>query len=80
MSRSVWPDAEDIRSCKANCLNCAFSYRCNKGKTEYCTLKRFPILNPEIGCSQHMYSSEFSSMKPEEKEAHKEAKKLGGKR
>ena len=69
-----------IETAPKNCLSCAFSYKCNKGKTEYCTLKRFPILNPEIGCSRHMYSSEFSSMEPEEKEACQEADRHGGKR
>ena len=69
-----------IETAPKNCLSCAFSYKCNQGKTEYCTLKRFPVLNPDIGCSQHMYKSEFRSMKPEEKEAYREAKKLGGRR
>ena len=46
-----------------NCNTCAFKYMVNKGVTPYCALKRFPILNPEIGCSRHMYESEFKSGK-----------------
>lgn len=44
-----------------NCMTCSFQYPCNKGKTKYCTLGRFPILNPEVGCHRHMYKSEFKS-------------------
>lgn len=69
-----------IETAPKNCLSCAFSYKCNQGKTEYCTLKRFPVLNPDIGCSQHMYASEYRSMTLEEKEARREAKRHGGKR
>lgn len=64
-----------------NCMTCSFQYPCNKGKTKYCTLGRFPILNPEVGCHRHMYKSEFKSDNPhitaEEIQAAKEAE-LGG--
>ncbi len=46
-----------------NCTTCAFQHKCNKGKSLYCTLKRFPILNPEVGCSRQMFKSEFTSGK-----------------
>lgn len=46
-------------SAPKNCYTCAFRYKCNNGKSEYCSLKRFPILNPDIGCGRHMYKSEF---------------------
>lgn len=42
------------RSCKRNCFNCVFQYRRDHGKVRYCTLKNFPILNPEIGCERQM--------------------------
>lgn len=44
-----------------NCTTCAFQYKCNKGKSMYCALKRFVILNPEVGCSRQMMKSEFES-------------------
>ena len=60
-----------------NCTTCAFQHKCNKGKSLYCTLKRFPILNPEIGCSRQMFKSEFktnfTSMTAEEIQAAAEA-------
>lgn len=46
-----------------NCTTCAFQYKCNKGKSMYCSLKKFPILNPEIGCSRQMFKSEFRNNK-----------------
>ena len=60
-----------------NCITCSFQYPCNKGKTKYCTLGRFPILNPEVGCHRHMYKSEFKSsdfkhITPEEMAAYAE--------
>lgn len=42
-----------------NCITCSFQYPCNKGKTYYCALKRFPILNPEIGCPRHISKAEY---------------------
>lgn len=44
-----------------NCTTCAFQHKCNKGKSMYCALKRFVILNPEVGCSRQMMKSEFES-------------------
>lgn len=44
-----------------NCTTCAFKCMVNKGATPYCALKRFPILNPEIGCSRQMTKGEFKS-------------------
>lgn len=44
-----------------NCTTCAFQYKCNKGKSMWCTLKKFVILNPEVGCSRHMYRKEFEN-------------------
>lgn len=49
------------RSCDRNCFKCAFQYKRSHGKVLYCTLKNFPILNPEIGCSRQMMKSEFKS-------------------
>lgn len=46
-----------------DCTTCAFQYKCNKGKSMYCTLRKFVILNPEIGCSKHMFKSEFKTNK-----------------
>lgn len=65
-------------SAPKNCYTCAFRYKCNKGKSEYCSLKQFPILNPDIGCGRHMYKSEFTSssfrqVTPEEITAYAEA-------
>lgn len=62
-----------------NCHTCAFQYPCNKNNGKYCTLKNFPILNPDIGCGRHMYKSEFRSdnmkhISPEEKAAYDVAK------
>jgi hypothetical protein len=49
----------------------------NKGATPYCVLKRFPILNPEIGCSRQMFKSELKTkskfLKAEEIVAYTEA-------
>lgn len=60
-----------------NCTTCAFQYKCNKGKSMWCTLKKFVILNPEVGCSRQMFKSEFktniTSMTAEEIEAAAEA-------
>ena len=44
-----------------NCTTCAFQYKCNKGKSMWCTLKKFVILNPEVGCSRRMTKGEFKS-------------------
>lgn len=61
-----------------NCFTCAFQYPCNKNNGKYCTLKNFPILNPDIGCSRQMYKTEFKSnskyITDEEKQAAKVAK------
>lgn len=46
-----------------NCTTCAFQYKCNKGKSMWCTLKKFVILNPEIGCSRQMFKSEYRNNK-----------------
>lgn len=64
-------------SAPKNCYTCAFRYKCNKGKSEYCSLRRFPILNPDIGCGRHMFKSEFKSssikhITPEEMAAYAE--------
>ena len=39
---------------KRDCTNCSFNYPSGKKKIPYCTLKRFPILNPDVGCSKHI--------------------------
>lgn len=57
MSKSVWPDITNIRSCAANCHTCVFKK--SNGKTPYCVLKRFPILNPDVGCSRRMVRDDF---------------------
>lgn len=57
MSKSVWPDIADVRSCAANCHTCVFKK--SNGKTPYCVLKRFPILNPDVGCSRRMVRDDF---------------------
>lgn len=41
-----------MSNCKKDCNNCVFNYPNGKKKIPYCTLKRFPILNPDIGCSK----------------------------
>lgn len=42
-----------------NCTTCAFKAFC--GKTDYCTLHNQAIINLDVGCSRHMYKSEFTS-------------------
>ena len=68
------------RGCDRNCFKCAFQYKRDHGKVLYCTLKNFPILNPEIGCSRQMMKSEFksknSSLKAEEIQAAAEARMM----
>lgn len=54
-------DGENIRACKANCYTCAFKYNVGKKQTLYCALKRFPILNPDIGCSRRMTKGDFTN-------------------
>ena len=70
-------DNQNIRACEANCFTCAFKYNVGKKQTPYCALKRFPILNPEIGCSRRITKAEFKSnnlyLKPEEIMAAKDA-------
>lgn len=61
------------------CFTCAFKYSVNGDKqTPYCALKRFPILNPQIGCNRHMYKHEFKNLndhkEPDEIAAYLEAK------
>lgn len=34
------------------CNNCTFNLPNGKKKIPYCVLKKFPILNPTIGCSK----------------------------
>lgn len=53
--------SDQSTSAPKDCTTCSFQYKCNKGKSMYCTLGNFPILNPEIGCHRHMYKSEFKS-------------------
>lgn len=42
-----------------NCTTCAFKAFC--GKADYCTLHNQAIINLDVGCSRHMYKSEFTS-------------------
>lgn len=77
MSKSVWPDITDIRSCAANCHTCVFKK--SNGKTLYCVLKNFPILNPDVGCSRRMVKDDFKhtnakNVTTEELEAYIKAK------
>lgn len=46
---------------KRDCTTCVFNYPNGKKKIPYCTLKRFPILNPDIGCSKQMTRLEFKN-------------------
>ena len=55
-------DSVNIRACKANCHTCAFKYDVGKKKIPYCSLGRYPILNPDIGCHKRMHSSEFEGV------------------
>ena len=76
MSNGVWPDIADVRSCAANCHTCVFKK--SNGKTPYCVLKNFPILNPDIGCSRRMTRDDFKKsnikhVSAEELEAYAEA-------
>ena len=48
------------RTSDRTCFKCAFKGMAYK-TTPYCFLKRFPILNPEIGCSRQMTKGEFKS-------------------
>lgn len=76
-------DGQNIRACEANCFTCAFKHNFGKKKTPYCALERFPILNPDIGCSRRKVKSEVKSrseskfdykcLTPEEVSAAKEA-------
>lgn len=72
-------DRSNIRACEANCFTCVFKYNFGKKQTPYCALKRFPILNPDIGCSRRITKGEFNSdnvyLKPEEITAAKDAER-----
>jgi hypothetical protein len=34
------------------CNNCTFNWPNGKKKIPYCVLKKFPILNPDVGCTK----------------------------
>ena len=70
-------DGQNIRACEVNCFTCAFKYNFGKKKIPYCALKRFAILNPDIGCSRRITKGELKSncikLNPEEIAAAKDA-------
>lgn len=50
-------DEEQVKP--KDCTTCAFLSHCLN--VPWCTLRKMPILNTNIGCSKQMFTSEFKS-------------------